>query len=82
MRPADEGGCTPAVLNAANEVAVAAFLDGRLHFLEISAVVAETINRLDYKEDKDIDTILAADQSARVEAAAVVRNIARDANPD
>ena len=73
-----QGGCTPAVLNAANEVAVAAFLDGNLRFPQISQVVAETINRMDYKEDTDFDTILAADRTAREVSAAVARDIARD----
>jgi 1-deoxy-D-xylulose-5-phosphate reductoisomerase len=70
-----QGGCTPAILNAANEVAVEAFLDGNLGFRQISQVVAETINRMDYKEDTDFDTILAADQMARKESAAAVRDI-------
>lgn len=69
------GGCMPAVLNAANEVAVAAFLEGRLRFPEISTVVAETMNRMHYIKDTDIATILEADQQARAEAAAVVLNM-------
>ena len=70
-------GCMPAVLNAANEVAVAAFLDGKLKFPEISKVVAETIMRLDYLEDTDIKTILEADRQARAESAEVVWNMTR-----
>ena len=73
------GGCLPTVLNAANEVAVAAFLDGDLKFPEISKVVAETMARLDYMEDADINTILEADSQARVESAAVVKNMTRQA---
>jgi 1-deoxy-D-xylulose-5-phosphate reductoisomerase len=73
------GGCLPTVLNAANEVAVAAFLDGDLKFPEISKVVAETMARLDYIEDADINTILEADSQARVESAAVVKNMSRQA---
>jgi 1-deoxy-D-xylulose-5-phosphate reductoisomerase len=71
------GGCMPAVLNAANEVAVAAFLDGKLKFPEISKVVAETMERMDYKEDTDIETILAADRMARIESASVVLEISK-----
>jgi len=70
------GGCMPAVFNAANEVAVAAFLEGRLRFPQISDVVAETMNRIDYMEDTDFETVLAADRSARIESAAVVLDIA------
>jgi 1-deoxy-D-xylulose-5-phosphate reductoisomerase len=71
------GGCTPAVLNAANEVAVEAFLDGKLKFPQISKVVAETIARMDYKEDTDIETILETDRMARIESAAVLQDVAR-----
>jgi 1-deoxy-D-xylulose-5-phosphate reductoisomerase len=51
---------------------VAAFLDGKLKFPEIASVVAETMARMDYKEDNDIETILAVDGMARIESAAVV----------
>ena len=43
----DAGGARPAILNAANEVAVAAFLAGRIGFLEIAAIVADTLDRYD-----------------------------------
>ena len=66
------GGCLPTVLNAANETAVAAFLDGRLKFPEIAKVVAETLARVDYMDDKDFATILEADRLARIAAARVV----------
>jgi 1-deoxy-D-xylulose-5-phosphate reductoisomerase len=69
------GGCMPAVFNAANEVAVAAFLEGKLRFPQISDVVAETMNRIDYMEDTDFETVLAADRLARIESAAVVQNV-------
>ncbi len=69
------GGCTPAVLNAANEVAVAAFLDGRLKFPQISEVVAETMTQMDYKEDTDFETILEIDRKARTVSAVVVQNM-------
>jgi 1-deoxy-D-xylulose-5-phosphate reductoisomerase len=71
------GGCMPAVLNAANEVAVAAFLDGKLSFPQIAQVVTETMARMDYKEDTDIETILAADRMARTESAAVLQDVAK-----
>ena len=73
------GGCLPAVLNAANEVAVAAFLAGKLKFPEIAKVVAQTMARLDYMEDTDIDTILKADHLARIESAEVLRGMTRQA---
>ena len=67
----------PAVLNAANEVAVAAFLDGKLRFPQISKVVADTMARMDYKEDTDFETVLAVDSQARIEAAAVLQDVAK-----
>ncbi len=73
------GGCLPAVLNAANEVAVAAFLESKLKFPEISQVVAETMARTDFVEDRDIETILKADRMARAESAAVIRDLTRQA---
>ena len=67
----------PAVLNAANEVAVAAFLDDRLKFPQISEVVAETMTRTDYKEDTDFEIILEADRKARAVSAGVVQDVAK-----
>jgi 1-deoxy-D-xylulose-5-phosphate reductoisomerase len=71
------GGCLPTVLNAANEVAVSAFLDGKLKFPEISQVVAETMLRMDYMDDADIETILKADHRARIEAVEVLRDMTK-----
>lgn len=74
------GGCQPVFLNAANEVAVASFLDGKLRFPEIATVVAETLARMDYIEDTDIETILKADGLARIVSAEVVRDMAGPAS--
>ena len=65
----DQGGTRPAVLNAANEIAVAAFLDGRLAFLDIAAVVAETLARTGNGDEMNLRAILAADAQAREIAA-------------
>ena len=61
----DAGGTAGAVLNAANEVAVQAFLDGRLGFTGIAAVVDATLNALPAAPADSLDAILAADGSAR-----------------
>ena len=53
------------MLNAANEVAVQAFLDGRLGFTGIAAVVDATLNALPAAPADSLDAILAADGSAR-----------------
>jgi 1-deoxy-D-xylulose 5-phosphate reductoisomerase len=64
-----EGGMAPAVLNAANEVAVEAFLTGRLGFLQIAQLVAETLEMADGRgllgEATDLTGVLATDASAR-----------------
>ncbi len=61
----EEGGVKPAVLNAANEIAVAAFLNEEIGFTDITAVVAATLDRFDTGNDLDLDVILAADARAR-----------------
>jgi 1-deoxy-D-xylulose-5-phosphate reductoisomerase len=60
-----QGGAAPAVLNAANEVAVAAFLDGELPFTGIAPVIAETLERAGARPADCLDAILAADAEAR-----------------
>jgi 1-deoxy-D-xylulose-5-phosphate reductoisomerase len=61
-----QGGTKPAVLNAANEIAVEAFLAGRLAFLDIAPVVAETLARCGNGDEMDLQAILAADSQARI----------------
>ena len=63
-----EGGVKPAVLNAANEVAVAAFLDGRIGFTRIAEVVAQALADTALGSDSEVKAILAADQAARIAA--------------
>lgn len=62
------GGTAPAVLNAANEVAVAAFLDGRIGFLEIARCVEDVLNRHVLTSAESLADVLAADAWARDEA--------------
>ena len=64
-RAGEDGGTAPCVFNAANEVAVAAFLDGRLPFLGIAEVVAETLDASDGVPARDLDDLVAADAEAR-----------------
>ncbi len=59
------GGTAPAVLNAANEVAVGAFLDHQIAFTHIEKVVRETLSRHQVKSSPGLDDILKADQWAR-----------------
>ena len=66
------GGAMPAVLNAANEQAVALFLDEKITFLEIPQVIEKVCNRFDTRNiaTPTLEDILAADQWARQEVLA------------
>jgi 1-deoxy-D-xylulose-5-phosphate reductoisomerase len=70
IRTAAAGGTAPAVLNAANEVAVAAFLDRRIGFTAIAQVVDETLTRLPIEpvDGCDIGFLLEVDRRARAVA--------------
>ena len=61
----ERGGTYPCAYNAANEVAVAAFLERRLPFLGIAEVVAETLAAVDGAEARDLDELVEADTHAR-----------------
>ena len=66
------GGSAPATLNAADEVAVAAFLDRRLGFLGIPAVVERTLERVNWSRPANVHEILAIDRESRAIAAELV----------
>lgn len=59
------GGAKPAILNAANEVAVAAFLDGRIGFLDIALIVRKALDRYDPPAPASLDDVFAIDAEAR-----------------
>ena len=61
----ERGGTYPCAYNAANEVAVAAFLEGRLPFLGIAAAVEETLAAVDGSPARELDDLVAADAEAR-----------------
>ena len=67
-RAGEMGGTLPAVMNAANEVAVAGFLDRQVRFPDIWQIVEEVMNRHTSVAHPDLDAILQADQWARKEA--------------
>jgi 1-deoxy-D-xylulose-5-phosphate reductoisomerase len=72
-RAGDEGGTLPAVLNAANEVAVSAFLDRAISFPRIWQMVEQVMDRHTNVAHPDLDAILRADQWARAEAGALIQ---------
>ncbi len=65
---ARKGGTYPAVMNAANEEAVAAFLDERLAFLAIPSVVEDVVSVHEYSGELTLDAVLDAERWARAEA--------------
>jgi len=71
------GGTAPAVLNAANEIAVAAFLDEGLPYLKIAEVVERILNTVPSVSADSLEVILSADAQARQVTCDVIRNIQR-----
>jgi 1-deoxy-D-xylulose-5-phosphate reductoisomerase len=61
----EKGGTYPCVLNAANEAAVAAFLEGRVSFLDIAALVTDALGRADGVPARDLDELVEVDRAAR-----------------
>jgi len=76
-RAGETGGTLPATMNAANEVAVAAFLDGQMRFADIWHIVEEVMNRHTPVAHPDLDAILHADQWARAEATRCAKALKR-----
>ncbi|MEG3165793.1 1-deoxy-D-xylulose-5-phosphate reductoisomerase [Sphingomonas sp. PB2P19] len=72
----DAGGARPAILNAANEVAVEAFLQRRIGFLEIAAIVEHIVGRYDPAAPDSVDAVLAIDAEARILAGERVKDLA------
>jgi len=68
------GGGAPTILNAANEIAVGLFLEKRLRFLDIAAVVEETLSCLGAPEAADLPAILAHDAAARSQAGLIAES--------
>jgi len=74
-----EGGSAPIVLNAANEIAVAAFLDGAIGFLDIASIVEDALGALDRHDIVTLDDVYDTDRAAREAARRLVGNGARRA---
>ncbi|HRP86372.1 MAG TPA: 1-deoxy-D-xylulose-5-phosphate reductoisomerase [Gammaproteobacteria bacterium] len=73
---AEAGGAAPIVLNAANEAAVAAFLDGRIRFTAIPAVIDAVLAQYAGPDPGELDAILALDAQARASAEEKIRELA------
>jgi 1-deoxy-D-xylulose-5-phosphate reductoisomerase len=66
------GGTAPTVLNAANELAVAGFLAGRIGFLDIAGLVDHIVSELPHAAAESLDDVLAADAEARARAGELI----------
>ena len=67
------GGSAPATLNAANEIAVQAFLDGQIGFRMIDQLIAKVMDKLPHGMVSDIDAVMEHDRSARAAAHSLIR---------
>jgi 1-deoxy-D-xylulose-5-phosphate reductoisomerase len=76
-RAGEIGGTLPAVMNAANEIAVSAFLDRKVRFPEIWGIVEQVMNQHTPVAHADLDAILGADQWARAQAQGCVESAKR-----
>jgi 1-deoxy-D-xylulose-5-phosphate reductoisomerase len=72
FRALEGGGAATAVMNAANEVAVQAFLEGRVRFVEISRVISDALDRHAAEPAASLEDLLRADRRARITAAEIV----------
>lgn len=71
-RAGREAGSSPAVLNAADETAVEAFLQGRLGFNGITRIVEQTLDAVEWRKVDDYDTVVDADREGRAVAASLI----------
>ena len=62
------GATSPAIMNAANEVAVQAFLDGKIGFLHIPELISSVLNAVENRAATDLETIMQQDSLARISA--------------
>jgi 1-deoxy-D-xylulose-5-phosphate reductoisomerase len=69
------GGCAPAVYNAGNEIAVQAFLEGRVRFPEMAEVVHQTMEKVGSHNVRNVEDVMAADAEARDVAVETVRRL-------
>jgi 1-deoxy-D-xylulose-5-phosphate reductoisomerase len=72
----EQGGSAPATLNAANEIAVAAFLEGKIGFLDIAATVETVIDRSNVAPVRSLDDVRAVDAAARAQALDITGRLA------
>ena len=64
-KPGADGGTAPAILNAANEVAVSAFLQQKIGFMDIPRMIESVLEAASIQPADTLDSVIAADQTAR-----------------
>ena len=69
------GKDAPAILNAANEVAVDAFLNGKIGFTSIANIVEQTLTSFDFYEPESLDAVQESDTRARVKAVSIIEKL-------
>lgn len=72
-----QGGTMPAVLNAANEIAVEAFLKRQIGFNDIPAIIKNTMDAHEKKDIMELDSVIEADRRARETAGSLIRTLSR-----
>lgn len=77
MEALKEGGAAPLVLNAANEIAVKAFLEEKIGFLDVSSLVKATLAKTDMKAPQSLSNVFEQDQQARIVAQTLLTQMAR-----
>ncbi|ART92694.1 1-deoxy-D-xylulose 5-phosphate reductoisomerase [Zymomonas mobilis] len=75
MESIKSGGARPAVMNAANEIAVAAFLDKKIGFLDIAKIVEKTLDHYTPATPSSLEDVFAIDNEARIQAAALMESL-------
>lgn len=71
----EAGGTMPAVLNAANEITVTAFIEGRISFNDIPVIINRTMQAHELMEDSELAVVIEADRWARDKAAGYIRKL-------
>ena len=75
MKAAKIGGSAPTVLNAANEIAVDAFLHGKIAFTQIAEIVSDVLNHVEVTEPDTLEAVQLCDQQARDHALALIPEV-------
>ena len=68
------GGTSFSILNASNEECVAAFLDGRISYMQIHEIISKVLDRIEIKAVQSLQDVLEADKQSRFETTTIINN--------